>query len=460
MSLLPDVWTVEVGSTITKVNAFARSDAFTLVAQGFAPTTVDAGDVSVGVRAALEALEAKGPGERDVDAVRATMTPDKTYVTSSAAGGLRMTVHGLTLSMTARAAREASLGAGAIVTLVTAGPLSEDDLEDIADVAPSIILLAGGVDHGESSVVVENARKLAALGLKVPHVYAGNVAVRRRIARIFEGAGVKLVMADNVFPEVDVLNVEPVRRVLQDVFNDHITHAPGMAHVAELTTRAVLPTPGAVLAAAELFADAVGDVVVVDVGGATTDVHSVSDGSPEYTALAIDPEPRAKRTVEGDLGVWVNASHVLEASGDAAMAARLGEVEAMPETDAGREMTAWLCRQAVTHGVRRHAGTLTEVFTPSGKRHVVRGKDLTAVQWVVATGGALTRVPGGAETLASVCTGAGTHLLPEPGAGVLIDRDYLFSALGTLAQDYPDEVRATLRSLVGGMGLPRGRADS
>ena len=30
----------------------------------------------------------------------------------------------------------------------------------------------------------------------------------------------------------------------------------------------------------------------------------------------------------------------------------------------------------------------------------------------------------------------------------MIDRDYRFSALGTLAQGYPDEVRATFRAWV------------
>ncbi len=43
----------------------------------------------------------------------------------------------------------------------------------------------------------------------------------------------------------------------------------------------------------------------------------------------------------------------------------------------------------------------------------------------------------------------GRHLLPPPEVHVLIDRDYLFSALGTLAQAYPDEVRATFGNWVG-----------
>ena len=44
--------------------------------------------------------------------------------TSSAAGGLKMTVHGLVYDMTAKAAGEAALGAGGILHYVTAGRLA------------------------------------------------------------------------------------------------------------------------------------------------------------------------------------------------------------------------------------------------------------------------------------------------------------------------------------------------
>lgn len=437
-----DILTIEVGSTITKVNGFQRVDGrLEHVAQGFAPTSVADGDVGIGVDAAVASLEASLGS-----AVRGAAT----YVNSSAAGGLRMTVHGLTVSMTARAARESALGAGAIVQLVTAGPMDEDDIDEVRELAPNIILLAGGVDRGEKRIVVDNARLLApvAAELGVPVIYAGNVAARRAVTRAFEEHGVELLLADNVFPEVDVLDVGPLRVLIHEVFNRHITKAAGMARFAELTDHGILPTPGAVLRGAELFAEEMGDVLVVDVGGATTDIHSVTDGSLEFASKAIDPEPRAKRTVEGDLGVYVNARNVVDAYGDETWAARLEDLEAMPATDRQRELTRWLCARAVEVGTRRHAGTLTDLFTPTGKKQVVRGKDLTAVHWVVATGGALTRVEGSVDALRAVCTGPGTHLLPEPSARVLVDRDYLFSALGTIGEELPDEVRATFRAWV------------
>lgn len=433
-----DVMTVEVGSTITKINGFARRDgAFAHVAQGFAATSVDDGDVGIGVAAARADLAARwGRPVGDVE----------TFVNSSAAGGLRMSVHGLTASMTTRAATEGSLGAGAIVVAVTVGALDADDLADVARLRPNMILLAGGVDFGEKEIVVANARRLASLRLPVPVVYAGNVAARRAVAREFSAAGIELIEVDNVFPDVDVLRVEPLRHAIHEVFNRHIVHAPGMAALAQLTNHEILPTPGAVLRGAELFAEAVGDVLVVDVGGATTDVHSVTDGSEEFAALATDPTPRSRRTVEGDLGVFRNAANIVATqAADERWRQPLAGLRAIPDSPDQAEFVRWLCAQAVTVGVRRHAGTVTEIFTPTGKKRVVRGKDLTAIRYVVATGGALTRVPGAAQSIRAVCTGAGTSLLPPPQAQLLVDRDYLFSALGTMAHAYPDEVRETLR---------------
>lgn len=435
------VLTLEVGSTITKANGFVRlaGGGFDHVAQGFAATSVAAGDVGIGVDAAVADLRA-----------RSGLDPSgaETFVNSSAAGGLRMTVHGLTTSMTARAAREAALGAGGIVTLVTAGELDLYDLEEIREARPNLVLLAGGVDFGEKGTVLRNAERLAKLGLPAPVLYAGNAALRRAVEDLFRREGRELHVAENVFPDVDVLNVEPLRRLVHEAFNRHIVHAPGMQRLAERTRHGILPTPGAVLRGAELFAEVAGDCLVFDVGGATTDVHSVTEGSADWHSRLVEPEPRAKRTVEGDLGVFVNARNVVELAGEPDGEARLADLAALPVTDRQKALTRWLCERAVSIGARRHAGVVSDLFTPTGRRQVVKGKDLTAVKWVVATGGALTKVAGAAGCLRAVCTGAGKHLLPDPSATILVDAEYRFSALGTLAHAYPDDVRATFRRWV------------
>ncbi|MBN1146752.1 MAG: glutamate mutase L [Anaerolineales bacterium] len=435
-----EILTIEVGSTITKANGFRqREGRFEHLAQGFAPTSIASGDVGLGVDQAMADLQASSGLQ---------INDPQIFVNSSAAGGLRMTVHGLTHSMTVRAAREAALGAGAIVKLVTAGVLGDSDLEDIRSINPNIILLAGGVDFGEKEIILRNAERLASLQINVPVIYAGNSAIRQPVRKIFEAAGIETLTADNVFPDVDVINIEPVRRLIHEVFNLHIIHASGMARLGELTQWSILPTPGAVLLGAELFAQSLGDCLVCDVGGATTDVHSVTDGSLEWTSKMTEPEPRAKRTVEGDLGVYINAQNIIELAGDPAWQARLVDLQALPRTEQELELTRWLCARAVETAIRRHVGVITDLYTPTGKRQIVKGKDLTAIKWLVGTGGALSRVPGGEAILRSICKGPGKYLLPPPDVRVLIDCDYRFSALGTLAQAYPEEVKATFQSWV------------
>lgn len=434
------VVTLEIGSTITKANAFVLAEGrFRHAGQGFAATSVAQGDVGVGVDAALAELRANCSAEVDGAEV---------FVNSSAAGGLRMSVHGLTQGMTARAAREAALGAGAIVALTTVGAIDSYDLDELRELRPNIVLLAGGVDHGEKRTVLRNARALAEAGLRAPVVYAGNAAVRRQVQEIFAAVDEKVMLADNVFPDVDVLRIEPVRELIHEVFNEHIVQAPGMSRLAALSRDGILPTPGAVLLATEIFANTVGDALVMDVGGATTDVHSVTDGSPEWVSHSIDPEPRAKRTVEGDLGVFVNAHNVAEMSEDPEAGVSMEFLSAMPSNEREASVTRWLTGRAVEVGIRRHAGGVVDLFTPTGKTQIVRGKDLTAVRWIVGTGGALTKIDGGADILARIRLGAGARLLPPPEARILIDRHYRFSALGTIAQSYPDEVAATFAEWV------------
>ncbi len=437
-----DILTIEVGSTITKANAFRllAEGRFEPFAQGFATTTVSEGDVAVGVENALKDLEARSGIK---------LNDPEIHLNSSAAGGLRMTVHGLTYNMTARAAREAALGAGAIIKKVTAGELEKSDLAEIGQIHPNIILLAGGVDFGEKRIVLQNAEKLAAMSLGTPVIYAGNSALRAQVQEIFSKCSSQVLLADNVFPDVDVLNIEPVRYLIYEVFNQHIVHAPGMARLSELTQAQILPTPGAVLRAAELFEEALGDVLVIDVGGATTDVHSVTEGSKEWLIRLVDPEPHTKRTVEGDLGVFVNAANIIALCKDNDWGGdRMENLRAMPANEQEISLTHYLAERAVETAIRRHAGVITDLYTPSGKRQIVKGKDLTAVKWVVGTGGALTRIPGGKQILQSICKGAGKYLLPSPDAEILIDRDYRFSALGTLASTYPDEVRQTMAHMV------------
>lgn len=411
-----------------------------LLGQGFAPTTVAHGDVGIGVSAARAALEQK----------TGALEPALTIATSSAAGGLRMTVHGLTQKMTAMAAREAALGAGGVVEHQTAGRLRLIDLERVDEVSPGLILLAGGVEGGDSEVVLFNAKQLTKLTSRPIVVYAGNSSAAGEALAILQEAGFRVRLTQNVYPSVDELDIIPARHAIHDAFEEHITHAPGMERIGEFVTGSILPTPGAVLIAAEVLAGSLGDLVVVDVGGATTDVHSVTDGTPEIAAIATDPQPRAKRTVEGDLGTYVSARHVVELMPEAERPKVLPP--AVPSTAEEIASAVALARTATLTAVERHAGRLVHLYTPKGRQTVARGRDLTACRILIGTGGALTRLPGGESILGLVRAPAtgGDRLLPPADAAVVLDRNYVFAACGALAVHFADDaVVALMRESIG-----------
>ncbi|MBI3037709.1 glutamate mutase L, partial [bacterium] len=185
-----DILTIEIGSTITKANGFQANPkgGFDHVAQGLALTSVGQGDVGIGVLEAKTALE-QNFGQ--------SIGSPEVFINSSAAGGLRITVHGLTSNMTARAAREASLGAGAIVIKITAGLLSQTDLEEIFSVKPNMIIIAGGVDFGEQDIVLENAKKILNLQLPVPVIYSGNCALQKTLIRMFANSKSDFAVSEN-----------------------------------------------------------------------------------------------------------------------------------------------------------------------------------------------------------------------------------------------------------------------
>ena len=115
-------------------------------------------------------------------------------------------------------------------------------------------------------------------------------------------------------PRSGQLAVDSAREEIRKLFMERITHAKGLDGISGLVP-VILPTPMAVLRARLLGAQGTvkkkgwGDLLVVDVGGATTDVHSIGYGQPSGPQIVEQglPEAFAKRTVEGDLGIRFNA---------------------------------------------------------------------------------------------------------------------------------------------------------
>lgn len=446
-----NVLVAEIGSTTTVVNGFTdiSSPCPKFIGQGQAPTTVLEGDVNIGLKGAIENLRKK----LNVDKI----VFDEMLATSSAAGGLRMTVHGLVYDMTVRAAKEAALGAGANLHQITAGRMRRTDINKLKDIKPNIILIAGGVDYGERDTALYNAEKIADLDMNIPIIYAGNIENHEEIKEIFKDTKYKLYIVDNVYPKIDQLNIEPTRRVIQDVFEEHIVHAPGMTKVRELVNGPIIPTPGAVMLASKLLKEEIGHLMTLDVGGATTDVHSVTEGSEEIARISISPEPIAKRTVEGDLGVYVNMKNIVDRIGIGELSRKLniteGEVEKLiqkhkpiPETELQKRFVEELTVEAVLTAVKRHAGAFRHLYGPNGKKTIAEGKDLTMIKYIIGTGGALTRLPNRIEIMKQIAlSNKGDSLYPTKEAKILVDNNYIMATLGVLSKKYPEAALALLK---------------
>jgi uncharacterized protein (TIGR01319 family) len=381
---------------------------------------------------------------------------------SSAAGGLKMVAVGLVAELTAEAAKRAALGAGAKVLGVFCHELSEYEIAEIAALKPDIILLAGGTDGGNKDVIIHNATLLAELGQDVPIVVAGNKSVTPRVVKILSETMTEVVYTENVMPKLNQLNIEPARNSIRAIFLKRIVEAKGLNKANRFVDRLVMPTPAAVLAAAELLSKGtaqeagLGDLMVVDIGGATTDVYSMAKGDPTKTNVALRglPEPFAKRTVEGDLGMRYSATALLKAAGAKLIAdyagtaeedvtAYIGKVEEnidyLPQNALEEKLEVAMGRACTKLGADRHVGQVETVFTLQGSAFVQTGKDLTAVKTVVGTGGVLISNPQPEEIIKGILF---DNIMPQflkPEAPeFLIDSTYILASMGLLGEEYPD----------------------
>jgi uncharacterized protein (TIGR01319 family) len=441
----------DFGSTFTKVRLVDRAEG-RLLAQAEAPTTVGT-DLIDGYAAALAAARA---GLEEAIEITAEIAA------SSAGGGLRVAAIGLVADLTAAAARQTALNAGARVGAVLAGELDAEQLARLDAAAPEIVLFAGGTDGGQCELVLENARRLAGHGLAARVVVACNAAVAEEVAAIFEAAGIAATVAANVMPELGRLEIEPARAAISTAFLEHVIGGKGLSASPKFARMVRMPTPEAVLAATRLLSrgpgerDGVGDVLVVDVGGATTDVHSDRAAQPATPGIEepLLPPPPTLRTVEGDLGLRAGAPGVVAADrGWLAQRLEGGEVAALDQAAADRaERPDWLPEGAaearfdqllatacVAHALDRHCGTMLLGRSEKGPPTLVReGPDLREVGRVIGTGGVFAHGEGGEEALREGLERRSPRSLSPRDPEIAIDRGYVLAAAGLLASIDPE----------------------
>lgn len=440
---------IDFGSTYTKLTAVDVEEE-RLLGTAASYTTVQT-DINDGLQKALALLEQK-TGKLAFDAC---------YACSSAAGGLRMITSGLVPELTSEAARLASLGAGAKVEKVYNFQLTEDDLEEILQSKPDIFLLVGGTDGGNTECILHNAKALASLKPEFPIVVAGNRTAVRECERILEGC--EVYICPNVMPKFGVLNIEPTQNQIRDIFLNRIIQAKGLSKATTLLSDIMMPTPSAVLQAMKLLAlgseeeAGIGELVAVDVGGATTDIYSIADGMPDQmnTVYKGLPEPYAKRTVEGDIGMRYSIGGIVNAAGLPRIAQLSGlsedriielvedlrsHTDKVPNGDTELEALDFaLASMAIEEAVKRHAGTMEETYTLMGKTFLQEGKNLTNVKNIVVTGGSLIHTKRTEEIASYALYSPMQPMSLRPiKADVWVDRTYILAAMGLLSGYYPN----------------------
>jgi len=454
---------VDFGSTFTKA-ALVDLDSGELVASASHRTTIDT-DVLEGWDVCLAQLTEAEPAAAAAEVLAC----------SSAGGGLRIAVVGNEELVTAEAGRRVALSSGGRVVHVASGELTSTALETVRDSKPDVVLLVGGTDGGNAEVLLSCARSLAEAAWKGPVVVAGNVDAQDEIAVLFTKSHTPFVLADNVVPLIGVLAPASARAAIREMFLRHVIGGKHLSRRADFTAMVKGATPDVVLTAVELLAHGLdeerpgtGDVVVVDVGGATTDVHSVVEVveiDPEDAGLARDVVAAVPvtRTVEGDLGMRWSATSTVEEGVAAGVIPAESSPSLMSAAEVRRAHPAFLPQDeneahhdeliaaaAVTLALRRHAGRQQVSFGPDGRVLERTGKDLREVAVLVGSGGILRNNPDEvANRILSAVVGAdatGGWQLPR-APRLVVDRDHVLAPAGLLADTHPEAAYRLLRRI-------------
>ncbi|HBZ42438.1 MAG TPA: MutL protein [Erysipelotrichaceae bacterium] len=443
---MPTYLLFDVGSTYTK-GCIVDINQERILAQASALTTATT-DISIGIQAVKDRMKD----------VLSTVKIDQTLVCSSAKGGLKMIAVGLVPDLTLKAATLACFSAGAKVIQAFSFMLNDQEIKQIEDSGCDLLLLTGGTDGGNRDVVLHNASKLSKLNRKFPVVYAGNKSCQDEVKDILTKCGFEVTCCPNVMPVYGVLEVEECRDKIRDLFLSTIVKAKGLSELNSLIKEIVLPTPYSVMEALKLLSsgtkneNGIGDLMAVDIGGATTDVYSMNKqfvvkDNVGYKGLK---EPLQKRSVEGDLGVRFNAHSVYELKSDEVdddgmkdyvQKIEEGKIDSF-DTEKDSRLAAWCCEIAC----QRHAGRMETSYTPMGVGYYQSGKDLRDVRILIGIGGPILHSKTPEKILKNAISQA-SHpevLLPLQ-IDAYLDRNYVVSCLGLLASRHPDVVLRLLK---------------
>ena len=122
-------------------------------------------------------------------------------------------------------------------------------------------------------------------------------------------------------PKINGLNIMPARQKIEEIFLGQIIEAKGITKFLENIDNDIIPTPNSVLNAAELLSKGyfeepgLKELVIIDIGGATTDIYSMCNPIIKHGVIFQGmEEDYAKRTVEANVGMRHSAPGTIEAA--------------------------------------------------------------------------------------------------------------------------------------------------
>lgn len=446
---------IDFGSTFTKLAIVDFEECKCIFTAKF-PSTVHT-DARIGLNQCFEAAKDVIGSQCFEQAIKLS--------SSSAAGGLRMAVVGITQNLSLTAGKNAAFGAGAKILGTFSGWLDKNEIEEIENLNLEILLFCGGYEDGATEILLHNAKTLAESKISVPIIYAGNSAVAQKVRSILVQGQKECFLVRNIIPNVGELDIGPTEEIVRDVFLKRIINMKGLDKIKNQIDKMLMPTPAAVLEAGALLSKGtknqpgLGPLMIVDIGGATTDIHSyVEPKAYEGARLLGAVEPFMKRTVEGDAGLRESSICLLEEVGCEVMAEKLGihkdellssiklrveQTEFVATTEKEKQIDQIIAENAACISARRHAGHI-EYIHSSNCNSIQIGKNLTEISTIIGTGGPIINSMKPEEILREVLIGQSENeiLLPKR-AKMYLDKDYIFFAAGLLKY-YDEDLALTI----------------
>jgi len=451
---------IDIGSTFTKACSIDLLEE-KILATVCTPSTTNT-NVSEGIDKAIQLLNTVV--QRKIDyKIR--------LATSSAAGGLRIVVVGLVPELTVKAGKLSAYNAGAKIVGTYSYKLNKYEIIEIENLNPDILLFVGGTDGGNEETPLWNANMIAKLEINSPIIFGGNKVIAAEAKEILEKKGKNVFISENVLSQISKISTFAVKEIIRKIFIEKIIISKGIGKARRYVDKDIIPTPLAVFNAIKLLSsgtdnvEGIGELIAIDIGGATTDVYSSASGNPtlEGTTLKGLALPYDMRTVEGDLGLRINATTtVKEANINNVEKSRKIEhidltpivekfsnnITLIPKTDIEKIVDLEIASYAIQIALKRHVGYLEKQYTPVGEINIQYGKDLTNIKTVLCTGGLFyhTNERELVEMLnRSISNKYEPFCLKPKCPNYFIDDEYILYGMGLLSTKYPDKALRILK---------------